>query len=191
MIKRISGQIIGLEEDFGKEVNSIKKEVNYALTQTGVELAHDLQSTLNREWYNKYKPKVYKRRTDDPSLGTPIGSDENFDETYTDPTKQMLYFAYNPTGRHIKPAWSERNGDSLIAWIQNEHNYANKETGEIDFTIPARPFWNIFVREQENGGLMEKFIKAMSPKYTVIEDRDKIDLSDSYLPENEVQVHSH
>lgn len=188
MDMRITAQINGLKEDLDNEYNAIKKQTNYALAETGVEMARDLQSALQREWYAKYKPKVYKRRTDDNALGIPIGSDENFDFGVR---RQLLDFAYNPTGKHINPEWDSRDGDDLISWIQNEHNYADRETGEIDFTIPARPFWNIFLQEQENGGIMEKFIKAMSPKYTVIEEKDKIDLSDSYLPEREIKVHSH
>ena len=191
MKTQITAQILGLKEDLEKEYNAIKEKVNYALTEMGVEMARDLQSAIHREWYEKYKPRVYERRTDNPEFGTPIGGDENFEETYTDQTKQMLHFAYNPTGKHINPEWSSRNGDDLISWIQNEHNYADNETGEIDFTIPARPFWNIFLQEQENGGIMEKFIKAMSPEYKVIEENDKIDLSESYLPEKEIKVHSH
>lgn len=189
---QITGKIIGLKEDLAKEEKSIKKQANYALTQTGVELARDLQSTLHREWYKRYTPKVYQRRTDNPKLGTPIGADENFGDTNTDVAKNMLEFVFNPTGQHANRDWNSRSGDKLITWLQNEHNYADEETGEIDFTIPARPFWNIFLQEQENGGIMEKFIKGMSPEYTVIpEASDKIELTDSYLPENEIEVHSH
>lgn len=189
---QITGKIEGLKEDLHNENKAIKERVNYSLTNMSVEMARELQATLQREWYRKYTPLVYKRRTDNNSLGTPIGADENFGYTNTDIAKSILEFVYNPTGEHKNREWHTRDSDDLISWIQNEHNYADIETGEIDLKIPARPFWNLFLQEQENGGIMEKFIKGMLPEYQVIQEtKDKIDLSDSYLPENEIEVKGH
>ena len=189
METKISAQIIGLKEDLNKEYRSIKNQTNYALTEVGVELQSDLISAIKRDWYSKYTPAIYKRRTDNQSLGTPLGDESNFAETHTSKSDQTLYFAYNPTGEHRNTKWNDRSGDSLIEWIQREHEYKDEESGEPYLVIPARPFWNNFIDEQIDGGIMDKFIRAMSPVYNVLEDeRDKQDLeslsSESYLAQD-------
>ena len=183
---QITGRIIGLKEDLEKEERAIGERATYALTMTGIELARDLQSTLRREWYAKYTPTVYQRRTNDPNLGTPIGDDSNFDIS-TDVAKRTLDFNYNPTGAHENPDWNTRSGDRLIEWIQKKHEYKAPGRDEPYLTIPARPFWNRFLDEQIDGGIMEKFIKAMSPEYTVLKDeKDNLDslAAESYLPQD-------
>ena len=189
MKTQITAQILGLKEDLEKEHKKIKTHVNYALTETGVEMTYDLISALRRDWYGQYKPSVYERRTDNPSKGTPLGDMSNFDETYTDPTNQILHFVYNPTGTHENPDWNTRSGDNLIEWIQRMHEYKRPGSDEPYLKIPARPFWNNFIDELINGGIMSKFIKAMSPTYTVLEDKsDKKGLeaiaAESYLPQD-------
>lgn len=187
METKITTEIIGIKEDLKKEHENIKKQVDYALLDVGVELQSDLRERLFQDWYKRYTPNQYERRTDDNSLGIPLGGDENF-EIYV--KRQTLEFSYEPTGHHANPEWSERNGDNLISWIQAEHNYAEEENGEIIQTIPSRPFWNNFVDEIMDGGFMGKFIKAMSPKYNVIPDgtEDLSDLTAKYLPED-IKVH--
>lgn len=189
MTTQITAKIIGLKEDLEKENQTLKEHVNYALTQTGVEMTYDLISVLRRDWYNKYTPSIYERRTDDPSKGTPLGSIDNFDETYTDPQNQTLHFVYNPTGTHENIDWSNRSGNNLIEWIQKKHEYKIPGSEEPYLTIPARPFWNNFIDEEINGGIMSKFIKAMSPTYQVIEDDDDKNrleaiAAESYLPQD-------
>lgn len=160
MKTQITAEIIGLKEDLEKEYKAIEKQVDRALLDVGVELKNDLQLALQKEWYQGYTPKKYKRRTDDNSLGTPLGSDENFEIGVR---RRELEFVYEPTGEHRNKKWSDRDGDDLIAWIQSSHEY------ELS-SIPARPFWNNFLDQQMDGGIMEKFIKGMSPKYTVLSD---------------------
>lgn len=183
----ITANIKGLSEDLKNEKAALDKKINYALLQVGVEMQTDLQNILQSDWYDRYKPVTYQRRTDNPSLGTPLGSDNNF-EKYV--VRQSLEFTFEPTGTHANPLWTERSGDSLIAWIQREHNYVD-EDGEVVRMIPSRPFWNNFLDTQMDGGIMEKFIKAMSPNYIVHEDGtdDLSDLANYYLPED-IVVHT-
>lgn len=184
---QITAKIIGLKEDLEKERQDINKQADKALFSVGVEMKRDLQVILQKEWYERYTPTTYERRTDDNSLGRPIGSDDNFDVSVK---RQSLEFSFNPTGKHANPEWSVRNGDALIEWIQAEHNYAESDDGEIIKKIPSRPFWNKFLDEQMDGGIMEKFANAMLPKYSVITDKsdDLSELAYNYLPED-VKVH--
>lgn len=187
MKTQITPQIIGLEEDLQREIRNINEKSVYALTVTGVEMVRDLQGVLHREWYQKYTPSMYERRTDNPSLGTPLGDDSNFQDTSTDVATKTLEFVYNPTGEHENPDWNNRSGNNLITWIQKKHEYKKPGSNEPYLIIPARPFWNKFVDEQIDGGIMEKFIRAMSPEYKVVKDSsDKLDslAAESYLPQD-------
>ena len=170
---KITSKIIGVEQDLQKEQKKIAHEVDRALVEVGVELKNDLQFFLKEVWYKGYDPVQYERRTDDNSLGTPLGDESNFDYWAV---RQKLTFSYEPTGKHKEKEWSEREGDKLIEWIQSSHEIE-------DSYIPARPFWNDFLDAQMEGGLIEKFIKAMSSKYHVeSEDSDNVDeLSKEYI----------
>lgn len=191
----ISFRINGLNEDFRKEEIEMRGRANVALFDIGIEMQHDLKSILQKEWYSKYTPKQYERRTDNSSLGRPLGDDYNFHINVT-PNREgsTLNFMYEPTGEHANQEWYERNGDALIKWIQEEHNYAETEGGEILSTIPARPFWNKFIDEQSKGGIIRKFKYGMLPYYQIEEDAtDKKAMeeleSESILQVETVKVH--
>lgn len=170
---RISAEIIGLNEELEKETKRIEKQVPKALQFVGAELRSDLQDILEIEWQQKYEPQVYKRRTNNSSYGTPIGSDENFE---TIVTKNLLDFDFTPDVKHSKHKVSlSDTGDEMIEWIQGRHIGYESD-------IPARPFWNIFLDKQSNGGLIEKFIRGMSPYEVIGEPQDSnIDLSEFRL----------
>ena len=158
---QIKGKIIGLNEEFAQEEKFIKKQVDYALLNVGVELQKELEEFIQVGVYDKYSPKEYLRRSANPTYGSPLTDEENFVVAVR---KQSLEFIYEPTGEHKKEAsWHERDGDKLIEWLQRGHKI------EQSF-MPARPFWNDFIDKQLDGGLMEKFIREMSPKYQVIPD---------------------
>lgn len=161
-----------IQRDLETELKNIENQSNLALNNIGAEMVNTLQKFINEVWYKGYKPKVYKRRTDGAG-GTPIGSRENMDYKVS---KRQLYFSYEPTGEHINPKWSNRNGDKLIEHIQQGLNdYTEKE-------IPPRPFWNDFI-EEEQFELFSTFKNAMLP-YSVIADGQEIyDLSEFDLEE--------
>lgn len=171
---KITAEIVGLEEDVEKELNKVRKQIPHALQIVGNEMQMDLQSTLHRVWYEGYKPKYYKRRTDNPDLGTPIGSDDNF---FIDIMRSqgggILDFEFLPdTGRASVPS------DDLIRFIQSGREYSNT-------TVPPRPFWNTFLREQSQGKFIENFIRAMGRNDLVADENDRnVDFSEFMLDQN-------
>lgn len=175
---KITGKIKGLDKDLEKEYKAIEKQIPSALQYVGEEMKNSLREHLEKDWYDWYQPKVYKRRTDNPSYGRPLSGDRNF-AILSD--RNELAFIYSPTGEHAIKKWDERDGNDLIEWLQSNH-----EMGES--IIPARPFWNNFVEEQENGAILSNFIRGMYPKYVVVKDKtDKINLklTESYLDSDE------
>jgi len=64
-----------------------------------------------------------------------------------------------------------RSSDDLIQSIQD---------GTVAKNAPPRPFWDNFVREQENETIMSTLKRAMQP-YEIIDSGERIDLSTYYL----------
>ena len=169
---KIKVKVEGLNEEVKEEIAKIKNQIPTALEQVGSEMILDLQKHTQEDWYKKYKPKIYQRRTDDNSLGIPLGSVENMSVSVKN---NKLDFTYTPSGEHEEKAWEERNGDELIKWLQNEHDLASTNTGEILHTIPARPFWNNFVEEQFNEKIMQTFVRGFPKKYSVVLEGDDLE----------------
>ncbi len=136
-----------VSSDFETEKKFIEKQIPVALDMVGAEMKANLQTHIMDDWYHRYSPKQYKRRTDLAALGTALGDEKNMT---VERRGQFLYFDYSPTGEHQNDAWHDRDGDELIAWIQ-------QGSGEI----PPRPFWNNFLEEQKNGGIIGSFIGGM------------------------------
>ena len=163
-----------IDEDFNSEMKKIQGGIPQALQYVGSEMIVNLQKHIFKDWYKKYKPAEYQRRTDDISLGTPLGGEANMDVSVN---KDKLEFTYEPTGEHANEIWNTREGDDLIEFLQVGWD-----------GIPARPVWNNFVREQLNEGIMKSFIKGMSPYVKVIPEgieKDVVfDENESMLEEN-------
>ena len=178
MIISFSG-LESIRAEYEIHKSAILSNIPLALGVVGSEMTVGLQRHVMEDWYYVYKPYVYKRRTDDPSLGTPLGDGANIS---SEVSGHSLTFTYTPTGEHQNGAWSDRHGDELIEWIQ-----------EGGTGIPPRPFWNNFLEEQRNGEIMNAFILGMGEKYPVIAeggDRDLyFDPGESELSANEGQFH--
>jgi hypothetical protein len=156
--------VSGLETidiDVQKETANIEKKIPSALRVVGAEMIANLQEHIKNDWYSQYKPKKYKRRTDDPSLGTPIGSEEYMDAQVENNT---LTFTYEPRGEHKYKGWHNRDNDDLINFLQVGTEY-----------MPPRPFWNNFVQDQRDSGIMNAFSQGMRP-YNVIREGIGIDV---------------
>ena len=156
-------KIIGFDEidsDIRKQTAKMQKQIPLALSEVAFKMKANLEQHIISDWYGKQKPKFYERRTDDPRLGTPIGSESNMQ---TEISEDTLFFSYEPTGEHMLAAWHERDGDELISAIQE---------GNPIGMLP-RPFWNNFAEEQMEFGIIEAFIFGMKP-YAVIADGNDV-----------------
>lgn len=162
----INVKIKGLDEEIKDEIAKIEKDIPIALEGVGSGMIRDLQEHIQQDWYEPWQPKVYKRRTDNPSLGTPLGSIDNMSVSVKG---KVLDFDYTPTGEYSGEGFvEERNGDELITALQ---------TGKDLWGNPKpRPFWNNFVEEQKNEKIMENFINSFPKEYKVIADDNKSDL---------------
>ena len=99
-----------------------------------------------------YLRYVYERRIGRTGPYAPIESQEYIDYNLSDNT---LIFSYEPQGAHWVERWSNKhNGDNLIVSIQ---------TGDLAGNAPPRPYWNRFVSEMENGGILSTFATGIKP----------------------------
>lgn len=168
--------IKGLDKELTELIKPIKPKISQALNSVGDMLKTDLQQKARQIWYLGYTPEVYKRRTDNPALGTPLTSEKNM---AVDVTGTKLEFSYFPTGEHLNQGWHTDDGDNLIENIQR---------GALWGEPPARPFWNFFVEDNENFLLFEYFEYFMKPYKIVANDAErKLDLSESYLRAGDYQ----
>lgn len=156
-----------LENDLQKEVGEIRAHFPKALKNVASEMTVNLQEHIQHDWYEPWgKPKQYKRRTDDSSLGTPLGSAENM---HFEINGGALDFLYTPSGEHEKDKWSTTGGDDLIRIIQGNTGWkyppGEDKQGR---NIMKRPFWDNFVDDQVHHGIIDAFIAGMPKKYKIM-----------------------
>lgn len=160
--------IEGTEEILPEIENKLKRPINQALNYVGSEMIANLQEHIKEDWYEPWgEPLVYKRRTDDISLGTPLGAEANMDSTVR---KQQLIFTYEPSGEHENSNWNNHNGDDLIRMIQENDGWTPGWKPKLDKQgrmIMKRPFWNNFVEDQANEKIAQNFAYGM-PDHQVI-----------------------
>jgi len=145
---------------------TVNPALEKALREVGADMAAALKKHIDTDVYGAYKkPRVYKRRKDDNSLGTPLndvsdiwGSGGNA-TAYADGRHVTL--DYSPSGTHKVKAWSDQDGNALIGRIEKKNPPYKYESQER--TIPERPFWQNFVNEMvDEGRLDEFFTNAMA-----------------------------
>lgn len=168
-----------IQQDLNNEATQIYQAIPTALHQVGSDMIATLQKHIEEVWYydHGFYPKEYKRRTDNPSLGTPLGSEKNMAYSVSGTS---LDFTYMPTGEHKDKAWHDRDGDDLIVSIH---------LGKLLGDPPPRPFWNSFVNDEEHNGVINSFAKGMKPKYDVIADgKDVIGIVNESALEGEIPL---
>lgn len=186
-----------LQKELDAQVKVVRKQIPQALQIVGAEMRDNLLTHLSMDWYSAYKPRAYKRRTDNPDLGTAI-TDTSVMNIGVKGTR--LAFNYEPTGETEQSvSFGIRNGDALIEWIQSEHVFSHKKKRKRgrpkknapkdeyeDIVIPARPFWNRFVSDQQNKAADAFFAAMTSPtgEYEIVrEATDTLDFSEYVLAE--------
>lgn len=152
-----------LDADFNDAISEVKTAIPKAMPLMKDILVSALQTTIENEVYAKYDPKVYLRRSEDGSLGTPL-SDVEANSTIT-VTTDGIEIDYQPTGEHDNLNWWDRDGDDLINWIAAPHD-----------GIPARPFWDEYTNMLlYQNGFEDSFIAAVlstSPNIEISPDGD-------------------
>ena len=167
MKTQITAKIIGLDEDLKKEEKRYLSLSENALQFVGAEMVLDLQKHIKEDWYEKWgEPLVYRRRTDNPSYGTPLGSEENMTYDKERSGNQVEFvFGYFPNGEHNNPLpgedWHSADGNDLIKIIQENEGWKYPVDEDTQGrTIMPRPFWDNFVEEQKTKAV-DSFIKGM------------------------------
>ncbi|MBQ8497551.1 MAG: hypothetical protein IJ489_08875 [Clostridia bacterium] len=151
-------QIEGLQridEEIQKNLDAIKNQAQIAFHQIGGEMVSNLQDHIQNDWYIRDTAGKYKRRTDFPAFGTPLGDRRNMtvSVSHDENNLPVLSFVYEPTGEHKKSYWHDRDGDDLIDSIQEGTPIGKK----------PRPFWDQFAKEQLDCAIIQSFINAMKP----------------------------
>lgn len=184
---KISVKFEGLDEELNNEIAQIEKQIPKALENVGSEMIEGLSRHLDEDFYNKYSPVAYRRRYTEG-----LRNKKNMIATVKGRT---LQFEYKPSGKPTGTLgqtqnWSDKlenwlkqfnktattpifspahEGNDLIVWAQKRH-----EIGKYE--IPARPFWNNFVEEQKNSGIIDAFVVGMLPNYEIIKENGENDV---------------
>lgn len=184
---KISVKFEGLDEELNNEIAQIGKQIPKALENVGSEMIEGLSRHLDEDFYNKYSPVAYRRRYTEG-----LRNKKNMIATVKGRT---LQFEYKPSGKPTGTLgqtqnWSDKlenwlkqfhktattpifspahEGNDLIVWAQKRH-----EIGKYE--IPARPFWNNFVEEQKNSGIIDAFVVGMLPNYEIIKENGENDV---------------
>ena len=148
-----------LEQDVDSHLPGIKSAANMALHSCESVLITSLSEHIQKDWFDRWYPIEYRRRTDHPEDripgdGEPLGSEEYMDTKVSDLT---LTFLYTPKSNHRYAKWANhRWDDELIETIQLGPKGKWTWISQDD-PPPERPFWNNFVEELRNGLLFAAF----------------------------------
>ena len=167
------------DKDFRQVMNTLVTEINAALPIVMNDARDTLKKHIDEDVYDEsiYKPKRYKRRSNNSGLGISLGA-QVYMEPYTKVIppaggnvngklviKSRLY--YNPSGEHKYPKWNTANDNELIGRIEKKnpaYTWGNDK-------VPMRPFWQKFVDDMVDGGELEKsFVDAMKASEEIVAD---------------------
>lgn len=150
-----------LGEEFGTKIGEIQKKIPSALESVATEMINSLRESIAENVYDRYTPREYIRRTE----GGKYPPLESKDYMEYSTSGSVLQFGYFPSGEHENKEWHERDKDDLIKWLQESHG-----------RIPARPFWEIFLAQQETESVTA-FAEGMKPFEVIVSDSERLDLS--------------
>lgn len=142
----------GIRKDVYRVKKSLKQPINNGLTMMGDAMVAPLQRHIEEDWYDKYVPVEYKRRTDHPEFGRPMGDSANMQTTVQD---GALLFDYSPLTEHrYREDWDDHDPDLLIYRIQNNDKWKWQPR------CKERPFWRNFVDELQNSNTLSYAFRA-------------------------------
>ncbi len=154
-------------QDVNGEMQKIFTASSESLHDVGTQMIRNLQKHIREDWYLPWgKPKEYIRRTDMGVQGA-LGDPQNMDVRVSG---LSLSFVYSPMGDMYSNSSGRRaDGDRLIEIIQKNDGWTWRPNLDTKGRkIMPRPFWDKFVEEQENNGIIDAFISGMKSRgYTV------------------------
>ena len=144
-----------LEQDLVLFQAELAKRVGNAMNDVGADMQDALARHIETDVYNKYSPIQYQRRSENHGLGTPLNDMQANSHIYNKGAGVTI--EYKPTGAHENASWNTANGDDLIGRIEKKNPpYFKKAQGKV----PLRPFWQNFVDEMVDDGMLENFFAA-------------------------------
>ena len=165
-------------------LNTLISEIADAEESALSEAQESLKKHIVEDVYQAYSPTVYKRRSNNNGLGTPLSDLNAYSQTIPPAggnvngklmVTSRLY--YNPKGAHQVKKWSSGasnkkgivnvDDNQLISRIEKKdpaYNWGND-------AVPPRPFWQNFINEMvTNKELENAFVWAMSTKEDIVAD---------------------
>ena len=160
-----------------KFLNTLIYELDSAVSETMLDAKDSLRKHIREDVYDEsvYSPKVYKRRSENDGLGTPLDYLEEPNARIIPPAggnvngnlvvTSRIY--YNPTGEHKYKKWHTADHNDLIGRIEKkEPRYTWGQN-----KVPPRPFWQNFITEMvDNQELEKNFVRHMSGKEDIVAD---------------------
>ena len=156
-------------------LNTLISEISEAEKSALADAQDALKRHIVKDVYEAYSPTVYKRRSKNSSLGTPL-SDMDAYSTVIEPAggnvngnlQVTSRLVYNPQGGHKVQKWHDQDYNSLIGRIEKKspaYTWGND-------IVPERPFWQEFISEMIDQKELERaFVWALSANEpTVIAD---------------------
>lgn len=159
-----------LDNDFRAFMNELVADTFRAASETMEDAKEVLKKHIVNDVYAEeiYDPKVYKRRSKNRSLGTPLSDVDTYSSVIPPAggnvggqlvVTSRLY--YNPKGSHKVKRWDTASDDDLIGRIEKKdppYTWGNDE-------VPPRPFWQNFISEMVDDGEIERaFARSMNGK---------------------------
>lgn len=153
-----------IDKEFQDIQNQIAAAVRSSMDVVGIQMKNALKSHIETDVYDYdvYTPDVYKRRSENPALGTPLNDmDAN---TYIFNKGAGVTLQYLPTGEHTTKKWHDADGDDLVGRIEKfepPYNWGD---------APPRPFFQNFVAEMVDQNELERyFMEAMAGNGFLVE----------------------
>lgn len=170
--------IESIDNDFRQFMNTLIVDMFDALPKVMDDAKENLEQHIETDVYKAYSPKVYKRRSENEGLGTPLNYMESPNVKIISPAggkvgdklqvTTKLY--YNPTGNHSVKKWHGVDYNELISRIEKKdpaYHWGNDD-------VPPRPFWQNFVTDMVDGNGLESFFAQHMKEAgeTIVQDGD-------------------
>lgn len=147
----------GLESEISSALGDVEKKIPGALQFVGAEMQDALVRHLREDWYEAWgAPQVYERDTDkNPAKGL-----MSKNRMRVEVNGGNLLFDYVDAKRRSDGSWTDE--DEVIKIIGSNSGWEfQPKKDKLGRTIIPRPFWNNFVEEMKNEGIINALVSGM------------------------------